>query len=143
MRFFLDLTIATGMFFCVLVPEQASAQLFRGWQGNDFRNNYSNLPGADPYARRPPDYGAENVSEAIRNEVNGRAPVRPAPDFLSDAPMARAMKQAQIPFTYTVQRPSGEDSRVQPPFTRNSNRNVPYPYWVDQLSVSGIQTPTR
>jgi hypothetical protein len=103
MKLLRNLIVLAGLFFCVLASEQASAQLFRGWQGNDTRNNFSNLPGADPYARRPPDYGAENVSEAIRNEVNGRAPVRPAPDFLSNAPMARAIMQSRIPFTLTAQ----------------------------------------
>ena len=131
---FLHLIIATGMLFCVLPPEQTSAQWFRGFQGNDTRNSFSNLPGADPYARRVPDYGAENVPEEIRNEVNGRAPVRSAPDFLSDAPMARAVKLYQIPFTYTVQRPTGEDSPVQPPLSKHSGRVAAYPYWVDQDS---------
>ena len=131
MKFF-HLIIAAGMFFCVLAPEQASAQLFRGWQGNDARDNFSKLPGADPNFRRAPDYGAENVSEAIRNEVNGRTAVRPAPDFLSDAPMARAVMQSQIPFTYTVQRPTGDDSRAQPPLSKHSGRVASYPYWVDQ-----------
>jgi len=126
------LLAVTAVMFCfALVPEQASAQLFRGWQGNDTRSKFSNLPGADPYAKRNPDYGAENVSEEIRNEVNGRTPVRPAPDFLSDTPMARAVMQHQIPFTYTVLRPAEVDTQVQPPFTKYSNRNVAYPYWVN------------
>ena len=128
------LLAVTAVLFCfALAPGQASAQLFRGWQGNDARSNFSNLPGADPYTKRAPDYGAESVSEEIRNEVNGRVPVRPAPDFLSDAPMARAVMQFQIPFTYTVQRPAEDDSRVQPPFTKYYNRNVAYPYWVDPV----------
>jgi hypothetical protein len=143
MRLLLNLIVLTGMFFCVLVPEQASAQLFRGWQGNDTRNNFSNLPGADPYAKRLPDYGAENVSEAIRNEVNGRAPVRPAPDFLSNAPMARAMMQSPIPSTHTVQRPIGEDSQVQPPLTKSYNRAVTYPYWVERSVAIPHQNPKR
>jgi hypothetical protein len=126
-----------------LAPEQESAQLFRGWQGNDASNNFSNLPGADPYTKRQPDYGAENVSEAIRNEVNGRAPVRPAPDFLSNAPLARAVMQSPIPFTHTVQRPTGEDSQVQPPFTKFYNRSVAYPYWVEQSVAAPHQNLKR
>jgi len=132
---FLHLFIATGIFFCVLTPEQVSAQLFRGWQGNDARDNFSKIPGADPNFRRGPDYGAENVPEEIRNEVNGRAPVRPAPDFLSDTPMARAVAQFQLPFTYTVQRPTGDDSQAQPPLSKHSGRVASYPYWVEQSAI--------
>ena len=132
---FLHLMIATGILFCVLAPEQASAQLFRGLWGNDTRDHFSKLPGADPYARRGPDYGAENVSEEIRNEVNGRVPVRPAPDFLSNTPMARAVMPFQLPFTYTVQRPTGDDSQVQPPLSKHSGRVASYPYWVEQSAI--------
>jgi len=132
---FLHLMIALGMFFCILTPEQASAQLFRGMWGNDARDHFSKLPGADPNFRRGPDYGAENVPEEIRNEVNGRAPVRPAPDFLSNTPMARAAMQFQLPFTYTVQRPTGDDSQVQPPLSKHSGRAVPYPYWVEKQNL--------
>ena len=132
----------SGIYCCVLTPEQASAQLFRGFQRNDTRNSFSNLPGADPYARRPPDYGAENVSEIIRNEVNGRVPVRPAPDFLSDTPMVRAVKQSPIPFMHTVQRPIGNDLQVQPPYTKYSNNPYfAYPDWVDQVAAGVIQNP--
>jgi len=131
----LILAVTAVMLCFALAPEQASAQLFRGFQENDARNHFSKLPGADPYAKRTPDYGAENVSEAIRNEVNGRTPVRPVPDFLSDTPMARAVKQYQIPLTYTVQRPAGENSRVQPPLSKYSGRVAAYPYWVEQVAV--------
>jgi len=130
MKFVLYLIVTAGAFFYVLSPEQASAQLFRRWQEENSRDNFSHLPGADPNARRTPDYGAENVSEEIRNEVNGRIPVRPAPDFLSDAPLARVAKLYQPPISYTVQRPVGDEYRVQPPRMKSNNPFAPSPHWL-------------
>jgi len=118
------------MFFCVLAPEQASAQLFRGWQGDNSRSNTSNLPGANPNARPAPGYGAELVSEAIRNEVNGYAPVRPAPDLRRNTALSLIIKQSLPPESYVVQRPFGDDSRVQPPLTKYAGRIIARPHWI-------------
>ena len=130
MKFVLRLTVTTGLLFCVLSPEQVSAQLFRLWQDDLPRSNYSVLPGADPYAKRMPDYGVENVSEEIRNEVNGRTPVRPAPDFWSNAPLAQVAKQYRSPVSYTTLRPTGEEDRIQSPRFKHTQPLAPGPYWI-------------
>ena len=130
MKFVLYLIVAAGLFFYVLSPEQASAQLLRRWQEDNSRDNFSHLPGADPNVRRTPDYGAERVSEEIRDEVNGRTPVRPAPDFWSDAPLARVAKQYQPPVSHIVQRPMGDGNRVQPPRMKSYPPFAPGPHWL-------------
>ena len=130
------LIVAAGL-FCVFTSQQASAQLFRFRQDNASRDNYSspysNLPGANPNAVRAPDYGAEQVSEAIRNEVNGRVPVNPVPDFESDAPLALAAKQYQLPAAYMTQPPlkDKDGERVEPPMTKSLMRTVPEPHWIE------------
>ncbi|MCL2624644.1 MAG: hypothetical protein FWD31_13365 [Planctomycetaceae bacterium] len=126
----LILAVAAVVFCFALAPEQASAQLFRGWQDNNFRSNFSNLPGADPNARRAPDYGAELVSEEIRNEVNGRAPVSPAPDFFSDAPLARIAKQYLNPVGYTTHRPFDTADRLRQPRSKYNGQVAFGPHWM-------------
>ena len=135
------LAVVIFVFWGMAFPEQASAQLFRRPQENSSRNNFSNLPGADPTARRAADYGAEQVSEEIRNEVNGRSPMRPAPDFRTETPLTLAAKRFQLPTDYIVQRPivQNDGSRVQPPMTKYSRRNGTGPSWMaDYLPESDI-----
>lgn len=126
------LAVVVFVLSAMALPEQASAQLFRRWQNDSQQDNRSHLPGADPTAKRAADYGAEQVSEDIRNEVNGRAPVRPAPDFMSDAPLAAAAKRFQLPEAYTVQRPIAVDNgaRVQPPMTKHVSRDAFGSHWM-------------
>jgi len=128
MRRLFILAIAVGMFSWML-PEQASAQLFRGWLDNS-RTAFSNLSEADPNVRRAPDYGAEQVSEEIRNEVNGRTSVRPAPDFWSNTPLSHSVMLFLPSISYTVQRPAGEDERVQPPLTKYASPYPARPHWL-------------
>ncbi len=131
------IVLVVALTFAFFVPEQASAQLFRRWQDKDnSRDETSHLPGADPRATRAPDYGAERVSEDIRNEVNGRVTVRPAPDFLSDAPLAQAAKQYQNPISYVTQRPVGQGTRVQPPTTTRANSIAALPHWITAYDVT-------
>lgn len=121
----------------VAFPEQASAQLFRRWADDNQRDsNMSQLPGMNNTATRVADYGANQVSEEIRNEVNGRMPVRPAPDFNSDAPLATIAKQYRNP-NYSVQRPvsPGVGTRVQPPVTPHANRPMSQPQWIDPFET--------
>ena len=126
------LAVIIFVFWGMAFPKQASAQLFRRWQEDSSRNNFSNLPGADPTARRAPDYGAEQVSEEIRNEVNGRSLVQPAPDFRAETPLALAAKAFRLPIDYKVQRPivQNDGSRVQPPMTKYSRRDGAGPSWI-------------
>lgn len=128
------LAVVVFVFWGMAFPEAASAQLFRRWQDNSQSDNYSNLPGADPMARRAPDYGAEQVSEEIRNEVNGRIPVRPAPDFMSNSPLAITAKIWQPPAFHTVQRPviPKDVIRVQPPVTNSARLGERGPHWLDE-----------
>ena len=135
MKRFMLFVVAAGMFFCVLAPEQASAQLFRRLWEDDTRNNYSVLPGADPYTRREPDYGAEHVSVEIRNEVNGLAYVGAAPDFMSDAPLALVAKQYQNPVDFTTQRPIENANQQQPPRSKYNNQITFGPHWLKPYSV--------
>ena len=137
MRRLLILAFATGMFCCVMVPEQTSAQLFRRlWEDDSRSNNYSALPGANPNAVRAPDYGAEQVSEVIRNEVNGRTPVGAAPDFLSDFPLAQAAKQYRNPVGYTTQPPVDMTNRLQPPRSKFNDPIAFGPHWITPYSES-------
>ena len=142
------LAVIIFVFWGMAFPEQASAQLFRRWQEDSPQKNFSNLPGADPTARRGPDYGAEQVSEEIRNEVNGRSPVRPAPDFRTEMPLALAAKKFQPPTDYTVQRPvvRNDGTRVQPPMTKYARRNGTGPYWMadylPELDISNLPPQT-
>jgi len=127
------LAIVIAVLLPAAMPEQASAQLFRRPQEDNQRNsNLSSLPGVNTAATRVADYGANQVSEEIRNEVNGRAPVRPAPDFRSNAPLAAAARQYRYPNTYRVQRPNQSESstRVQPPPTPHAHRLAALPHWL-------------
>ena len=129
MRRILLFVVVVGLFCCVVTPEQALAQFFRGWQDNS-RTDYSNLPGANPNVRQAQDYGSEQVSDEIRNEVNGRIPVRSAPDFWSNTPLSRSVGLFLPPVSYTAQRLGGESERVQPPLTKYASRYAACPHWV-------------
>ena len=127
------LAVVIAVLLMGAMPQQASAQLFRRLQEDNQRDsNLSSLPGVNTAATRVADYGANQVSEEIRNEVNGRAPVRPAPDFRSNAPLAMAARQYRNPITYSSQRPNQSESgtRVQPPLTSHAGRSTAHPRWL-------------
>ena len=142
MRRLLLLAVTAGVFYCLLAPEQASAQLFRRWQDNDTRSNFSVLPGANPNAKRPPDYGAEQVSDEIRSEVNGRAPVGAAPDFWSNAPLAQRAKQYRNPISYSAQQPIDIANRQYPPRSKFNSRTALGPHWLPPYSDSETSDPS-
>ena len=139
MKRLLLLSVTAGMFFCAFAPEQASAQLFRRWQEENTRNNYSTLPGAAPSIRRAPDYGAEQVSAETRNEVSGRTHVGAAPDFMSDAPLAKIAKQYQNPAEYTSQLPIEIANRQQPPRSKYNKPVTFGPHWITPYSETSDQ----
>ena len=133
----------------VIFSEQASAQLFRRFADDNSRDsNLSQLPGVNQAATRVADYGANQVSEEIRNEVNGRSQVRPAPDFNHDVPLASEAKQYRNPVAYHTQKPvvPGSGTGVQPPLFPYANRTTSFPCWLAPYEMALKQegvTPTE
>jgi hypothetical protein len=105
-----------------LLQESVSAQLFQRLARNlDDENQTSTISkiNRENFEKTVvAEIPVISLSEDLRNEMIGRASVRPVPDFMSDAPLAKAAKQFKPPIIHTSQRPGNltdNHVRIQPP----------------------------
>ncbi|MDR1385579.1 MAG: hypothetical protein LBJ67_17280 [Planctomycetaceae bacterium] len=113
------------IFLSGFFQESASAQLFRRFARNQEDENKTSTISKINRENSERDAIAETptilLSEELKNEMIGKILVRPAPDFMSGDPLAKAAKQFKPPIIRTSRRPetfTDTEINIQPPRVR-------------------------